>query len=160
MLRLLARDPARVDDLCQAAALRMWELFDTYDASRPFDAWARGVAAKVALEMDRAERRTGAILSPEAVATILDGFDRDPLQRKGTAEILDALETCLERLDPRMRALVEKKYIHALPIGEVAAGINKSVEMTYKLLQGTKRTLAECIRRRLTDTASLKSTDG
>lgn len=148
LLRLLMRNSDSLDDLSQMVALRLWERFDSYDFSRPFDAWARGVAAKVALEWNRSERRAGPVLSPEVVSAIVEGFDRDDLRHVQPAEQLEALEACLEHLAPRARDLVEKRYFRSLPVVEIAREINKSVDMTYKLLQQTKRKLAECVRRR------------
>src|SRR5262245_42089883 len=87
-VRLLVHDPGIFDDVCQAVALRLWEAYDTYEASRPFDVWARGVAIKVVSELRRSDRRFGRLLGPVAVAKLAEGCSRSPFNAVDLAEQL------------------------------------------------------------------------
>ena len=54
--------PSDRDDILQEVALRLWQLYDRYDHSRPFTPWALGVASRrpLLLEEDQLERMTSA----------------------------------------------------------------------------------------------------
>ncbi|WP_437205686.1 sigma-70 family RNA polymerase sigma factor [Planctomicrobium sp. SH664] len=149
VIRLMVQDPKMFDDVVQAVALRLWELFDTYDPDRPFEAWARGVTSRVVRELNRSERRAGPVFSPEAVASILDAFDRNEISGNRPAEQMEMLEQCLRRLSRDDRQLVIQRFHQALPVAEISVQIGKSVENTYKILQSINRRLGECVRRRL-----------
>ncbi|WP_437206391.1 sigma-70 family RNA polymerase sigma factor [Planctomicrobium sp. SH664] len=149
ILRLLLRDHRLLDDACQAVAMRLWELFETYDPLRPFDVWARGVAAKVVLELQRGERRAPFPVAEEAAQALLEGFQRHRVSSVPPSRQLDALEACLEILPSSTRQLVLKRYEQALPVDEVAIQMNRTVEATYKALQRTLRQLGDCVRTRM-----------
>jgi len=56
----MVRDPALREDLFQEVSMVLWRKFDSYDLTRPFGAWARGIAARRfwnASARNRASRR-------------------------------------------------------------------------------------------------------
>jgi len=149
LLRLLIQDHHLREDTCQAVALRLWEVFDEYDPSRPFNSWARGVAAKVVLEMQRSDRRAVPAVTSEWVASVVEGFERSPLASNPSSEQFVALEACLGALPPLSRELIAKRYHEALPVDEVARQMSRTLEATYKALARSLRLLGDCVRQRL-----------
>lgn len=148
-LRIVIQDRSLLDDACQAAALRLWQLFDSYDSTRPFDAWARGVAFKVALEFNRATQGNARQIPPEALASIGKAFDRWNLSEHQPYAQLQALEACLQAIPHRSRELIVKRYHQSLPIEEIARQANRSVGATYKAIERSLQSLAGCIRQRI-----------
>ncbi len=49
----VAARPADREDLVQEVALRLWQLYERYDGTRPFTPWAIGVAARLLKEESR-----------------------------------------------------------------------------------------------------------
>lgn len=140
------RDRAARDDLLQETALVLWKEFERYDRSRPFGAWARGIAAKKLLQrLDRGEPRS-ASLPEAAVPAILAAFDRtggpDDARR-------DALQACLDRLAERSRRLLTLRYEQGYSVAQLAQELGRSTEAVYKALARIRLKLRECIDQRL-----------
>jgi RNA polymerase sigma-70 factor (ECF subfamily) len=109
----VVRDAHRAEDVVQEVSLVLWRKFDTYDPSRPFGAWARGVATlEVLKERDRG-RRDLPVLSPEGIEAVRRAYDET--ERPGPAAALDALRNCLKGLPDRARQLLRLRYEESLP---------------------------------------------
>lgn len=142
----VVRNRAVRDDLLQETALVLWKEFERYDRSRPFGAWARGIATKKLLQrLDRGEPRA-ASLPEAAVPAILAAFDRS----EGPAEARrDALQSCLDEITERSRRLVKLRYEQGYAVARLAQETGRSTEAIYKALARIRNTLRECIDRRL-----------
>ena len=69
-LRMLVRNQTDFDDACQAVALNLWKSFETYDQSRSFGRWSRGVAINVVYQQRRSSmRRTRSCFRPKWLPT-------------------------------------------------------------------------------------------
>ncbi|HXG61534.1 MAG TPA: sigma-70 family RNA polymerase sigma factor [Planctomycetota bacterium] len=137
----MVRERAQTEDLFQDVCLALWRGFSGYDPSRPFGAWARGVAAKKILQAWERSRRTPLPFSPEAVRAILDAYDReDP--PAGEAE---GLRDCIARLPERARRLLALRYERALTLGEVAREVGSTLDAVHKALSRIRAALQECL---------------
>ena len=85
----------------------LWREFDRYDSSRPFGAWARGVAAKTILRGLRQTRQLPTTLSPAAIEALELAF---AAFERSESEEEEALRHCLDRLPDRSRDLVHLRY--------------------------------------------------
>lgn len=142
----IVRHAAAEDDVLQEVALVLWRKWPSYDPSRaPFGAWARGIASTEILRLRRRRARQPALLDEAAIAAIDAAWDRHPVQDPH----LEALEHCLEGLDPRQRRLLELRYREDLELEAIAARIDRGAEAVGKALQRLRLALADCVRRRL-----------
>jgi RNA polymerase sigma-70 factor (ECF subfamily) len=67
---------------------------------------------------------------------------------------MEALEVCVEKLDPAQRALVDVIYTQGVEVGEVARQQGRAPQTIYNQLNFIRRALAECVQRRMAGTAS------
>jgi len=65
------------EDLFQEVAAALWRSFHSYDASRPFGNWARGVAMNKVRQFRRKLFRAPVILPEEAMKAVASVFDRE-----------------------------------------------------------------------------------
>jgi RNA polymerase sigma-70 factor, ECF subfamily len=91
----VVRDVHVREDVFQEIALTLWQQFSRYDPSRPFGAWARGVAAKKLLERSSGDRRLPLVLSPDAILKLAEAADRSDSR---LAPGFEASEHCLGKL--------------------------------------------------------------
>jgi RNA polymerase sigma-70 factor (ECF subfamily) len=139
------RDRSAADDLYQEACLTLWQSFASYDPSRPFGAWARGVAAKKLLQAHEKSRRIPLAFSPKTIQSVLEAFDRTEPEGSAAAE---ALRDCISKLPDRSRRLLVLRYEHGLKLGEMAREVGRTLDAVHKLLSRIRETLEECLRRR------------
>jgi RNA polymerase sigma-70 factor (ECF subfamily) len=64
---------------------------------------------------------------------------------------LEALESCLKRLDASGRELVQAVYNEGLDAAELAQRRGLAVQTIYNKLNYVRRALAECVQRRLAE---------
>jgi RNA polymerase sigma-70 factor, ECF subfamily len=106
------------EDVYQEIALTLWQHFGRYDPSRPFQPWARGVAAKKLLERFSGDRRLPLVLSPDAILKLVEAADRSESR---PAPGFEALEHCLGKLPEKSRRLLNLRYSQAQPLAAIAA---------------------------------------
>lgn len=143
VLMAMVRDPATVDDLLQETALAAVKAIDTYDPSRPFAAWAIGIARHRALHWLRArERHPGRMLAAgdldRLAAAALE--ENDELQAR-----MLRLHACLDKLSPRAARAVELHYGEDLPQATVAERLGLAAGAVRVLLHRTRARLRACI---------------
>ncbi|MCE9532758.1 MAG: sigma-70 family RNA polymerase sigma factor [Planctomycetes bacterium] len=142
----LVRDRHAREDVFQEVSLILWRQYETYDASRSFGAWARGIAANKVLQAYDKSVRTPVAFSPEAVQAILDAHDRteqdSPLQA-------DALNRCIEHLPEKSRELLVLRYEQSLRLEVVAQRVKSTLHAVHMALSRIRTRLAECIEQRM-----------
>ena len=126
----LVSDRARRDDVFQEVALTLWTIFDRYDTSRSFGAWARGIAANKILKAKRQDRRFPMPFSPDMVQEILDAFaasepDPECLRERG-------LQHCLKKVPDSGQLLLASFYAERLSCADIAKQSDLSVEAIYQ----------------------------
>lgn len=142
----LVMSPAAREDVFQEVALTLWRQAQQYDPSRPFGAWARGIAANKVLQHRDLDRRFPVSFSPESIRAIVDAFDRSEPEPSARAE---ALRACLGLLPGEHRQLIELRYEHELDPHEIGRRTGRSVDAIYQALCRIRARLEECVRRRL-----------
>jgi RNA polymerase sigma-70 factor (ECF subfamily) len=145
----LVRDRHVRDDLFQEVALTLWQEFPRYDRSRPFGAWARGVAANKALQRWDKDTRQPVPFPPEAIQALLDAYDRADSRGCDAPREADALERCLAHLPPKSRELLALRYERSLKLGEIAAQLRTTLGAVHKALSRVRERLQECVSQRL-----------
>jgi RNA polymerase sigma-70 factor (ECF subfamily) len=142
----LVRDRHARDDLFQEVALTLWHEFSRYDRSRPFGAWARGIAANKVLQRWHKDNRLPVPFAPEAIGALLDAYDRTEQTESSKAE---ALEHCLEELPEKSKQLLALRYERSLKLAEIAERLQTTMDAVHKALSRIRDRLQQCVERRL-----------
>jgi RNA polymerase sigma-70 factor (ECF subfamily) len=161
------RQSAARDDVVQETALVLWRKFDTYDASRSFGAWARGIASNLVRQRLEKEGRHARSLPPEVLPALVAAYDRTAgdfvtagaFGEEGTSEFAqgdspaqsrrDALELCLKELPDKSRSLLAMRYEEGLSSVKAAERVGSTVDAVHKALSRIRLKLEACIERRL-----------
>ncbi len=140
----LLRDRAALEDVFQETSLVLWQKYAEYDPTRPFGAWARGIASNKILQDREKSRRLPLAFSPASIRAILEAFDR------GAPEAADPgpLRDCVGRLPERSRRLLALRYEQSLKLGEIARRVGSTLDAVHKTLSRLRDALEECLRRK------------
>jgi RNA polymerase sigma-70 factor (ECF subfamily) len=140
------RDRSQVEDLFQEVSLVLWQSFATYDPSRPFGAWARGVAANKVLQNREKTRRIPLAFSPEAIRAVLEAYDRTSPE---ATDDVDRLRDCLSRLPERSRRMLALRYEQSLKLGEIARRAGTTLDAAHKTLSRIRDAVQACLERKM-----------
>jgi len=140
----IVRDPHLAEDVVSDSAIEIARCWQSYDQTRPFPNWARGVARRVALAHLRRFMRNRA-LPPEDV---LDGLGSD-LDAFGADAELDArkraLGRCLEKLPEDSRKLVLLRYFDNHSYEDIAVTTKRSLNALYIAFSRIHGLLSACV---------------
>ena len=134
-------------DVFQEIVLILWRKFESYDADRPFQPWALGVAVRRMKEEYRRRHRRAECLPPE----ILDRLAATLQRHTAPAEMREeeaALAECLNMLPLNSAQLVRRRYYDDAGIDTLCLETGQSPAAVYQMLSRIRQRLAECIRRR------------
>lgn len=105
----IVRDHHLAEDTLSDATLAIVRSWHTYDASKPFEPWARGVARNVALANLRKHQRATATLDESVLESLGTAFDAG-----GGEAALEGkkqrLRECVAKLPGPSRELVQWRY--------------------------------------------------
>jgi RNA polymerase sigma-70 factor (ECF subfamily) len=145
------RNAASADDIVQQTSTVLWERFSDYDESRPFNAWAVGIARLEVLKWRQKLARSKEHPSPEALEllaeTAVEHADEIAEQRAHLGD-------CLGRLTDRSRHVLKLRYHEQRPSREIAEAEGGTVAAIDNLLTRARRALRECIERRTQSSAA------
>jgi RNA polymerase sigma-70 factor (ECF subfamily) len=138
------------EDLLQSIARILLEKWDAYDKSRPFGAWAAGMARLEVLKWRQQAARSRAVLSEESLRLLSETAAEH-------AEEIDQrrffLAECLEALGATARRVLQMKYENGCKIAEISGQLKKSVPAVEMTLVRSRRCLRECIERKMSQAA-------
>ncbi len=139
-------EPSRGDtsEVMQEVAVVLWQKFAEFDATRDFRKWAFGVARYEALAYLRDRARDRLVFNGELVGRLADEAAAAQQRHESQRE---ALDTCLQKLPERQRAMVLGAYAKGTRIDNLAAQRGQTAMSLYKLLHRIRQTLLECVRR-------------
>ncbi|MFM7072321.1 MAG: sigma-70 family RNA polymerase sigma factor [Planctomycetota bacterium] len=142
----LVWDAAAAEDVVQEVSIALFRRFGEYDETRPFIAWALGVAKFQVLGLIRDNARNRVIFDDELLGRFTDVWaERAPrLTDRGAA-----LQECLEVLPARARNLVRLRYFEELTSEQIAGRLGGTGAAIRVALQRIRRQLRECVERRL-----------
>lgn len=139
------------EDVLQRASVVMWRRFGTFEPGSDFVAWATTVAFYEVRNFQRITGRSRLEFDDELMETL--AAERAQQVRLWSPR-MEALEACMEKLDPVNRELVEFIYTRGWEAGMVAQKQGRSVQTIYNKLNFIRRALAECVQRRMTEAHS------
>ncbi len=144
-VRLLVPHAADAQEIVQETSVALWKQFATYDPSRSFGQWARGFARIEVLRFKR-KRSRRPVLSEQALELLAT------TELEMAAELDDRTEhlrECLARLPTQQRRMIHHYYSEEMDVAAISAAQSRTVEAVYKSLQRVRRTLLDCIERKL-----------
>ncbi len=145
-IRSLVPDATNADDVFQASSLVLWRSFSTFDRDKAFLPWALGIARHQVLMFWRTRRRDRHIFSEALIATLADeAVDR----AARSSDRQRALDACVEALPPRQQDLVRLFYGEKQSADAIAIRWERTVHAVYKALKMMRKSLLECVERRL-----------
>jgi RNA polymerase sigma-70 factor (ECF subfamily) len=144
----IVRDQELAEDALSDVAVEIARSWGSYDPSRPFAPWARGVARRVALANLRRRRAGPVLLKDEALDAV--GAEIDGMGDEARLETRkDLLRGCLEGLSETNRSLVRMRYFEDRSYAEISRAVKRSVAALYMAFSRIHAALFECIEGRL-----------
>jgi RNA polymerase sigma-70 factor (ECF subfamily) len=145
-IRAIVRDDHLAEDVLQEVALLALRKRDEIRDGRHFLGWMRLTSRHRALKTLRRRHH-----QPLLEETLLDRLDEQWAEhdQSPSADLLEALRHCLERLSPPARSLVELRYAEGVSGRRLAEVVDRSLNTVYVTLSRIHRSLGDCIRRRL-----------
>jgi RNA polymerase sigma-70 factor (ECF subfamily) len=139
-------DPHAAEDLLQGVAATLWQKLADYDQTRPFGAWATGVARLEVLRWRQQAARSREILSEESMRLLAEAAVRH-------AEEIDEryhfLAACLKALGETARRVLQMKYAEGRKIQEIAGCLGKRASAVEMVLVRGRRALRQCIEQKM-----------
>jgi len=136
------------EDVLQRASVTMWRRFASFESGTDFVAWATTVAFYEVRNFQRVVGRSRLRFDEDLLHTLA----AEQMQfRKRDDHRREALEDCVGRLTTADRDLVEAVYQRGEEIKRVAERAGRPVNSFYNRLGLIRRTLAECVQRKLAE---------
>jgi RNA polymerase sigma-70 factor (ECF subfamily) len=137
----LVRNTNETDDMVQEVSIDLWKCFHRYDSSRPFSAWAIGVARNHILRWRRKLGNKRLVFLPELEQMLAVDFQESEPELETRRR---ALETCVSRLDSDAQYLLDLRYENGLSLQEIAEKEAKTVNAINKALGKVRALLLRC----------------
>jgi RNA polymerase sigma-70 factor (ECF subfamily) len=146
--RSLTREATTARDIVQEAFIVAFEKVNTFDVTRDFATWMRGIVRNKWREWLRKNKRYE--LTDEDLSVIdLDIAAWQGEHASGSSTVFDALEICLERLPENLRKTVHAFYYEGLSGDEASESLGVAPAAIRKRLQRARTLLKECVDARL-----------
>ena len=141
--------PTRQDaeDVLQETKLRLWDQFDSFRPEADFAAWAIAVASYMVRAYRKRCQRQRVCFSDDLVERISPHIPAISSSRYD--DRLLALAECTKTLSDNSRGLLRMFYTDHRKIKDVAGELNQTPSATYSALFRIRRSLLECVRKRL-----------
>jgi len=142
-VRSLGVDPDWVDDIAQEAFIKAYRDWESYDASRDFGKWLRGIAANIVRNEIRKRARRERLLNSELAEMLLARYyESDPSPEPVALEVV---RRCLGKLDPLSRKIIQGRYRDGLSAPELATRLQKSAAGIRQALVRIRRQIRFCV---------------
>lgn len=135
-------------DVLQETNVVLLEKAGVYDSARPFIPWAMTFARFQVMAWRKRQVRDRLVLDDELFAALADRLMMDtaaPNRR------LDAIESCLNKLEPEARQLVDARYVHGEAVQEIAERLGRSANVISVALFRIRKALLDCVKQTLAE---------
>ncbi|WP_439627827.1 sigma-70 family RNA polymerase sigma factor [Gemmata sp.] len=146
---ILALVPHRADadDVLQETSIVMWDKFDPAEPPTEFLAWGRRVAYHKVLDHYKKAGRARARLSQAFLDRVSEAAASADVSEADARR--DALARCVERLQPKHRDLLARRFADGATTQSTSEQVGRSVEAVYKSLAKIRQTLFDCVQQTL-----------
>lgn len=146
--RALSHDHSTACDIVQEAFVIAYEKVHTFDVTRDFATWMRGIVRNKWREWLRKNKRYE--LSDGEVASIDANVAAWQAKRtEGSSTLFDALERCLNRLPDNLKEAVHACYFEGRTGEEAAEKLSIGPAAVRKRLQRARQLLKQCLDQKL-----------
>ena len=139
-MRALQPSLSDADDVMQETFLTVSRKASTFEPGTNFVAWACGIARLKVLENFRQRKRAN-VLSEAAIIALTE----DAPSPQSLSEREDALEGCLEKLTPKVRDLLWRRYSRRQSSEEMAEAAGMTSIAVRVALSKARVALRDCI---------------
>lgn len=144
-----APPPELLEELMQDTLVTAWENLASYRPEGTFVAWLHTIARNKARSRWRADRRARP-LDSDALEVLLAETEADILDDEAAAEAeTGRLAACLEKLPPRTRDLLQRRYVDQVPLVALAREASKSEQALAALFYRLRAKLRDCMAPRM-----------
>jgi RNA polymerase sigma-70 factor, ECF subfamily len=141
----LVHNFADADDVFQLTSMVIWRKFHEFEIGTNFLRWGCDIARLEVLSFYKLKRRRPLLLSEDLQ---LDLAEIQTANNLVTADRRQAaLESCLERVSPDNRRLLELCYGGGESIEQVSAELGRSKHSIYNSLRRIRMALSQCVGR-------------
>ena len=144
-IRTLSPHYQQADEVLQRVAVTLVRKFEQYDPSRPFGAWAIGVAKYEVLYFRRERATDRHLFSDDIVEQFASRYE---LFADEIDPIREALRHCLEELKGRSKRVIDLRYRRGMRSNVIAEEMSLSPGAVRMLLCRVREKLRRCIERR------------
>lgn len=140
--------PVRSDaeEVLQEVTVFLWRHAAEYKSGSNFGAWAYATAYQHVRTWRQRQSRSKLQFSD----SLLDLLAEQAGSRSEQIDLRqDALEHCLQKLDPQNQELIRRRYESDASVEEIARQVGRSVPTAYRVLSHIHLNLMECIESRL-----------
>jgi RNA polymerase sigma-70 factor, ECF subfamily len=131
------------EDVLQEVAVSVAKNYGAYDRSRPFVAWALGIARNHMLMYFRRYHRSRLVFNDQLMATISQQLES--ISESVFDQRREALHSCINGLEERQRRLIEMRYSRGFSIVQIAESLGKSVTAVKGSLHRVRKSLERCV---------------
>jgi RNA polymerase sigma-70 factor (ECF subfamily) len=146
-VRSLAVDPDWVDDIAQEAFLTAYREWASFDPTRDFGKWVRGIAANIVRNELRKDARRQRLLHTDLAELLLARHAE--LAERPEPVTVEAVRACLAELPPRHRDVVQARYRDGQPAPAVAERFGMTADAVRQLLVRVRLQLRQCVELRV-----------
>ena len=143
-------NPAEADDVLQETNLALWEKAAEFDGSRPFLPWAMRFAQLQAMAWLKRRQRQRLVFDDDLAKLLAD---EAVAQEQEFETRQHALGLCLQKLQPKQRELIARRYEPDASVNAMAETVGITPKAVSDRLRRIRRTLLECVQKTLTEEA-------
>ena len=144
----LVQNMADAEDVCQRAAVVLWQKYDQFQTGSDFRLWALKTTQFEAFNFIRRRRTDRAFFHDETLLAIAatQGTDDDPADSQNQWKLLTG---CLEKLTSRQRKLLKARYEGTMTLAEIADKLKRNHATVRSQLSRIRRGLRECVEQKM-----------
>ncbi|MDF1814031.1 MAG: sigma-70 family RNA polymerase sigma factor [Verrucomicrobiales bacterium] len=138
----MVHDRTATEEILQEASTVLWKKFDQFEPGTDFGAWAMKISRYSVFEWRRRQAKLPLPMDDE----LLESLSEKALEISCESEAqLEALDSCLKKLNSRDRDLIRSRYDTEDSVAEIAKAGGKSRVAVYKVLNRIHRDLLSCM---------------
>jgi RNA polymerase sigma-70 factor (ECF subfamily) len=134
-----------VDEVLQATFVACFESIRTYEPRGTFSSWLRGIARNRLLKELRQRARHDHVGGDVLEATLAAAAAAQVAAASDEHE--PELQRCLDQVTPRVRALLQRRYVDRIAVKQLALELGQSETWVSVTLHRTKAILRDCLQR-------------
>ena len=134
------------DDLLQRTAETLFAKQSEYDGTRPFTAWALGIAKIEVLRFRQERGRDRLVFEDKTIDVIAEAYEETETELR---ELRGVLSECIDQLTSRMRSVLRMHHFEDLPPSTIAKQLAMTPNAVSVALHRARAALRDCVELRL-----------